>query len=204
MKLLVGLGNPGRRYAGTRHNVGARIVERLAERRHIALDADRFEGRFGQGVLVAPDGAPAEEVGLLLPATWMNRSGRAVCAALGALALEDPARDLLVAYDDVDLPFGRLRLRAGGSAGGQRGLADVIERLERSDVPRLRFGVGRPTPSDDAPVPTTTEWVLRPFDSREEAALVARGGGLDRAAEALACFALDGIAEAMNRYNAAE
>jgi PTH1 family peptidyl-tRNA hydrolase len=190
LKLVVGLGNPGSRYAATRHNVGARIVERLAERHRIDLAGRRFEGRFSRGRLAG------EDVGLLLPETWMNESGLAVAQALRGLPMADPTTDLLVAYDDVDLPFGRLRLRAGGGAGGHRGMDDVLARLGRRDLPRLRFGVGRPPPLRE-----TTDWVLEPFTRQEEVALP---GLLDRAAAAVESFVGEGIEAAMARFNACE
>ena len=135
-------------------------------------------------------------MGLLLPETWMNESGLAVARALRGLPVADLASDLLVAYDDVDLPFGRLRLRAGGGAGGHRGMDDVLERLGRRDLPRLRFGVGRPPPLRE-----TTDWVLEPFHREEEAALP---GLLDRAAAAVESFVAEGIEAAMGRFNARE
>jgi PTH1 family peptidyl-tRNA hydrolase len=192
LKLVVGLGNPGPRYAGTRHNAGFRVVERLAERRRVSLDQERFQGRFGQGWLPAGEG-PALELALLLPLTFMNLSGAAVAEAVEGLGLEDPAADLLVAVDDVDLPFGRLRLRPSGGAGGQRGLADVIEALGRKDFPRLRFGVGRPEGDLE-----TADWVLSPFSADEAAALPGR---LDAAVEAVELALLEGVPAAMNRFN---
>jgi PTH1 family peptidyl-tRNA hydrolase len=110
--------------------------------------------------------------------------------------MADPTTDLLVAYDDVDLPFGRLRLRAGGGAGGHRGMDDVLARLGRRDLPRLRFGVGRPPPLRE-----TTDWVLEPFTRQEEVALP---GLLDRAAAAVESFVGEGIEAAMARFNACE
>jgi PTH1 family peptidyl-tRNA hydrolase len=133
------------------------------------------------------------EVCLLLPATWMNASGTAVAAALRGLGIEDPA-DLLLVLDDVDLPLGRLRIRARGSDGGHRGLADVLERLGRDDVPRLRFGVGRPDQPRD-----TSQWVLERFRPEERAALEE---AVERAASAVECVVADGVDVAMNRFNA--
>lgn len=192
MKLLVGLGNPGPRYAETRHNVGFRIVERFAERRRIALDLRRFGGRFGRGPVVLA-GDVRLDVGVLEPEAFMNRSGPVVREALGLLPVGDLASDLLVVLDDVDLPFGRLRLRPGGGSGGHRGLADVIACLGREDFPRLRFGVGRPPPPMD-----TTDWVLSRFAPEEAAELPAR---IDAAAAALELALAQGIAAAMNRVN---
>jgi PTH1 family peptidyl-tRNA hydrolase len=192
MKLVVGLGNPGPRYAATRHNVGFRVVERWAARRGIALDDERFGGRFGCGRARAPGAAPLD-VAVLEPLAYMNCSGACVRAALGDLDLD--AADLLVVLDDVDLPFGRLRLRPSGGAGGHRGLADVIEALGRSDLPRLRFGVGRPEGGGD-----TADWVLEPFSAQEEAHL---GGRLEAAADAVDAALFEGVRAAMNHVNRA-
>jgi PTH1 family peptidyl-tRNA hydrolase len=189
VKLVVGLGNPGPEYADTRHNVGFRIVERLAERHGIALRRERrFHGLFGDGVVCSV------ATGLLEPQTFMNLSGRAVVAAVDALPLGDLASDLVVVYDDLDLPFGRLRVRPAGGAGGHNGLGDIQERLGRSDFPRLRFGIGRPPPGED-PV----EYVLAPFDVEQRAALDAR---LALAADAVEAILAEGAATAMNRFNA--
>ena len=192
MKLVVGLGNPGSRYAGTRHNAGFRVLERFAERLGVALDEERFQGRFGKGWLPASEG-PSEAVGLLEPLTFMNRSGTAVAEALAALPVADPARDLLLVVDDVDLPFGRLRLRPSGGAGGQRGLADVIAVLGRQDFPRLRFGIGRPEGGLE-----TADWVLSPFSSDEASRLF---GLVSAASEAIEVALLEGVPAAMNRFN---
>jgi len=189
VKLVVGLGNPGPEYADTRHNVGFRIVERLAERHGIALRRERrFHGLFGDGVV------RGVATGLLEPQTFMNLSGRAVVAAVDALPLGDLASDLVVVYDDLDLPFGRLRVRPGGGAGGHNGLGDIQERLGRNDFARLRFGIGRPPPGED-PV----EYVLAPFDAAQAAALDER---LAQAADAVEAILAEGVAAAMNRFNA--
>jgi PTH1 family peptidyl-tRNA hydrolase len=192
MKLVVGLGNPGRRYARTRHNVGCRVAERLRERWRFDPPEARFDGRFARGRVEALGGL---DVGVLEPETFMNESGGAVAAALRKLPVEDPSRDLLLVLDDADLPFGRLRLRASGGDGGHRGLADALERLGRRDVPRLRFGIGRPALPME-----TSDFVLSRFSPEEERELPAL---LDRAASAVECFLAEGIEAAMNRFNAA-
>jgi PTH1 family peptidyl-tRNA hydrolase len=192
VRLVVGLGNPGRRYQATRHSVGFRIIECFAARWGIELGERRFGGRFGRGVVRSAEGEPLD-VALLEPHTFMNRSGAAVAEALRGLAIEDPAADLFVVLDDVDLPFGRLRLRPSGGAGGHRGLGDVIEALGRSDFPRLRFGVGRPPPLLD-----TADWVLEPFSEEEAAQL---GPRVEAACEALGAALLEGVVAAMNRFN---
>jgi PTH1 family peptidyl-tRNA hydrolase len=188
---VVGLGNPGPRHARTRHNVGFRVAERFAAAHAIDMGREDFGGRFGTGE-VAGAGGPVR-VAVLEPQGFMNRSGDAVAQAVAALPVEDPPRDLLVVLDDVDLPFGRLRLRKQGGAGGHRGLADVIERLARDDFPRLRFGIGRPGAGVD-----TRDHVLREFTPDEERSLPAL---LARAADAVALALTRGLDEAMNLYN---
>ena len=188
MKLIVGLGNPGRRYRGTRHNAGFGVVDCLASRWEVPLAQSRFDGRFGRGRV------RGIEVGLLEPQTFMNDSGRAVAAALGSLPVEAVATDLLVVYDDIDLPLGRLRLRPGGGDGGHLGLRDVIASVGTEELPRLRFGVGRPRGLED-----TTLHVLREF-SQSEAEPLAQA--LCRACAAVETFVAEGIVAAMDRFNA--
>jgi PTH1 family peptidyl-tRNA hydrolase len=189
VKLIVGLGNPGPRYERTRHNAGFRVLDAVAVRARAGPAERRFAGRFVECTL------GGEHVGLLAPETWMNRSGEAVAQALAVLPIADPAADLLVVFDDADLPLGRLRLRARGSSGGHNGLADVLERLATDAVPRLRFGIGRPAEPQG-----TVDFVLEPFAAAEEALLKQ---ALPRAADAVACFVAEGIAAAMNRFNGA-
>ncbi len=192
MKLVVGLGNPGPRYARTRHIAGFRIAECFAARQAIALVSDLFVARFGRGRIAAPAGESVD-VGVLEPQGFMNLSGDAVALALSKLPVEEPSRDLLVLVDDVDLPFGRLRLRAGGGAGGHKGLAHLIERLGRDDLSRLRFGVGRPV----API-DVTDWVLAKFSPDEEQALAPL---IASAADAIDAWLYQGLEVAMNRFN---
>jgi PTH1 family peptidyl-tRNA hydrolase len=188
VKLIVGLGNPGRRYAATRHNVGFRIVEALAERHRIAVNQDRFDGRFGEGRI------RDVEVALLEPQRYMNASGASVVQALAALPVEDPARDLIVVYDDVDLPLGRLRIRASGGDGGHQGMRDIQEQLGRRDFSRLRFGIGRSERGEG-----TTGHVLERFTPGEEARL---SDQVPAAAAAVEAIVLEGVVAAMNRVNA--
>jgi PTH1 family peptidyl-tRNA hydrolase len=188
VKLVVGLGNPGPDYERTRHNVGFRIVERVAARHRIALRRDeRLHGIFGAGRVAGA------ETALLEPQTYMNLSGRAVVAALDAHPI-DPRADLLVVYDDLDLPFGRLRLRPSGGAGGHNGIGDISEQLGHNEFARLRFGIGRP-PAGEDPI----AYVLAPFAAEEEAALPGR---LDVATDAIELAIVEGVARAMNRVNA--
>ncbi len=205
MKIVVGLGNPGRRYAATRHNIGARIVERFAIDCGFALSERRFEGRFGLGPIPSkaggsPEGSaegPAEgpglDVALLVPETHMNRSGIAVAEALSSLPVAGILEDLLIVVDDLDLPFGRLRIRPRGSSAGHRGLEDIAQRIGSSDFPRLRFGIGRPEAENSA-----VDWVLDAFSKAEEVALEER---IPVAAKAVGSILIDGVVPSMNRYN---
>jgi len=192
VKLVVGLGNPGRRYASTRHNAGFRIAERFAEVHGIDLSQRRFDGRFGCGRLTGR-GGESIDVCVLEPETFMNRSGESVSAALRELPIEDPDRDLVVITDDVDLPFGRLRIRPSGGSAGHRGLVSLITCLGSRSFPRLRFGIDRPRGDLD-----TADYVLEDFTPSEAAEL---GRHIGRAVEALEAMLMEGIPVAMNRYN---
>jgi PTH1 family peptidyl-tRNA hydrolase len=188
MKLIVGLGNPGREYRETRHNVGFRVVDEIARRHDLT---------FAMAPSQVPDAFVVKKFGaqpLLLakPLTFMNRSGDAVSALSRYYGIE-PA-DLLVVYDDVDLPFTKLRARARGSAGTHIGMRSVIERLGTTEFPRLRLGVGRGDKRRDL-----ADHVLAKFEPDEQSDLE---GFIIRAADAAEMFAADGIFTVMNEYNA--
>ena len=155
MKLIVGLGNPGRQYERTRHNLGFMVADLLASRWSISL-AIKGSGAFGRGSIA---GQPA---GLLKPMTYMNRSGQAVLEVVQFYKL--PLSDLLVISDDLDLPVGRVRMRAKGSAGGHKGLGDIIQRLGSDEFARIRIGIGRPDRGD------AVDYVLSPFRPDEQRA----------------------------------
>jgi PTH1 family peptidyl-tRNA hydrolase len=187
MKLIVGLGNPGREYRETRHNVGFMVVDELVR-------------RYGLSWAQAPSQVPdafiakrfgAEPVMVAKPLTFMNRSGDAVAAL--ARYYDVAAPDLLIVVDEVALPFGRLRARASGSAGGHNGLKSVIDRLGTTEFPRLRLGVGR---GDDRR--ELADHVLSTFESGERAELESF---IARAADAAEMFAAAGIVTVMNTYN---
>lgn len=188
MKLVLGLGNPGPEYARTRHNVGWWLVDFLAAR----WEASRFQGR-GPGI-VAEARVGSERVWLAKPLTYMNRSGMAARWLCEAAPILDVSRDLLVLVDDVALPPGRARFRAKGSAGGHQGLLSVEESLGTRRYARLRIGVGARPPGSDL-----AEWVLSPFDTREEEDAVL--ALLPRLAEGVEMWVSDGIERAMSRYN---
>ncbi len=185
MKLIVGLGNPGRSYQGTRHNVGFQVLEILAARGGNPTRRQRFQGETAQASI---RGCP---VLLLWPLTWMNLSGSSVLAARDFYKIDHA--DILVLCDDFQLPIGTIRLRASGSGGGQNGLSDVLARLDSTAIPRLRIGIG--------PVAAgwkTADFVLGKFAAHERADVDAM---LDRAADAAEDWAVIGIEAAMNRFN---
>lgn len=186
MKLIVGLGNPGREYEHTRHNVGFQVTEELANRYRVMLkNHAKWKARaakiaeIGDGVLVAE------------PTTFMNLSGWAVREIAAFHKLSPP--DLLIVVDDAALPLGRLRMRTGGSAGGHNGLKSIIQELGTPEFPRLRVGVGR-QPGE------LKNHVLGRFSDDERAQIDA---AVKRAADAAELFAKEDILAAMNRYNAA-
>ena len=187
-KLVVGLGNPGREYAGHRHNVGFMVVDRLAGAVGIALGQSKFEGRFGQG-----DSGKVRLI-LLEPEKFMNASGEAVSAA--ARFFKVPPGDLLVIHDELDLAFGRLQLKRGGGTGGHNGLESIVSQLGTLDFPRLRFGIGKPAgPNAKERV---VGHVLHDFSTEEREALPPL---LDRAVDMARAWVSLGLAEAMNRHN---
>jgi peptidyl-tRNA hydrolase, PTH1 family len=147
---VVGLGNPGREYAGTRHNVGFMVAETLLERWGLGKGKDRFKGRIAEGrVRHGPPGSGAPEgprVAVLCPQTYMNDSGRSVGPARGSFKL--PVERVLVVYDEIDLPFGEIRTRAGGGLAGHNGLKSIRRELGSADFTRVRVGVGRPDSTD--------------------------------------------------------
>jgi peptidyl-tRNA hydrolase, PTH1 family len=182
--LIVGLGNPGIKYAAHRHNVGFQCVDYMAERWGAALRTRRFKAHIGE---VEVDG---HRVVLAKPQTFMNESGQAVGPISGWFKI--PPRRILVIHDDLDLPLARLRLRPGGSSGGHRGVQSIIDVLGTQEFHRLRIGIGRPAFGD--PI----DYVLNDFGREQEAVL----HEIYRWVEEMVRYYLDvGIAEAMNRYN---
>ncbi len=189
MKLIVGLGNPGRRYRDTRHNVGFAVVEALASRHAATFESAPAEALLARARTLGDGGTL-----LLKPLTMMNASGFAVSeiARYFRVAFED----ILVVADDVNLPLGRLRARPGGSAGGHNGFRSIIEQLGTQGFGRLRLGVGRGDPRRDL-----ADYVLGGFDA-DERPLVTEVIG--RAADASELYVAEGIEAVMNRFNGAE
>ena len=190
MKLIVGLGNPGSEYSGTRHNVGFEVLDALAAKLNIANGAkQKFHGLAVEGQL-----AGSEKVMLLKPMTFMNESGRSVQTACAFYQLAPD--DLLIISDDLALPCGRMRLRSEGSPGGHNGLADIERCLATPKYPRMRIGID-PKPQF---IPQR-DYVLSKF-SPEQRKLIDQT--LPKAADAAICWAENGITTAMNKYNTKE
>ncbi|MFN3763067.1 MAG: aminoacyl-tRNA hydrolase [Anaerolineae bacterium] len=185
MYLIVGLGNPGVRYARNRHNVGARCVSRLAAAHGLEFSRRQKNARVARGTV---GGCP---VVLAIPQTFMNESGRAVAPL--ARFYQVPPENLLVIYDDLDLPLGSLRIRPEGSSGGHRGMRSVIEHLGTQSFPRLRIGIGRPPGQMDP-----ADYVLQDFTPDEEAVVEET---IERAIAAIQTWLTEGLEKAMSLYN---
>jgi len=189
MKVVVGLGNPGSQYSGTRHNVGFDVIDELARRWQLAKPQLKFQAELRDGNF------GGHKVLLVTPQTFMNRSGESVqqIVRFYQIPTESLSDSVVVVCDDMNLPLGRLRWRAGGSSGGQKGLADILLRLGSDQVPRLRLGVGRPPGQMDP-----AKWVLAKFRSEEQAEseLMTK-----LAADSVELWVKEGIGSTMNRFN---
>lgn len=187
MWLIVGLGNPGEEYAKTRHNIGFQCLKHLAQRHGLDFSGKRAHARIAEGHIAG------QRVVLAKPVTYMNLSGQAV-SGLRSWYKIDPTQELLVIYDDLDLPFGKLRIRQRGSAGTHNGMRSIVGQLGNQDFPRLRVGIGQVPPGRD-----TVSYVLGRFTKEEEEQLPAL---YDTVADALELLLREGLIAAMNRYNA--
>lgn len=188
MKLIVGLGNPGRKYQATRHNIGFEVLWALGRRFTVGTAKSSFQGEVADLDLAGTRSL------LLWPHTFMNRSGVSVVQARDFYKLNN--EELLVVCDDLNLPLSRLRVRAKGSSGGQKGLEDIIRALGTDEFPRLRVGIGQPPEGWDA-----VNYVLGKFGESELAEMEVT---VERAADAVVEWARDGIESCMNRYNKQE
>jgi len=184
MKMIVGLGNPGKKYAETRHNVGFKVIDMLGGVLGIDVNKNNFGGHLGKGEYVG------DQVLLLKPMQYMNCSGQPVADAIGFYKID--LNDVLLVLDDMWLEPGQIRLRAKGSAGGHNGLADVVEKLGTEDVPRLRVGIGQCRMGEAVgyvlgePGPIEAEQVKQGIGSAKDAAI---------------CWLEEGIQAAMTKHN---
>ena len=184
--LIVGLGNPGKEYERTRHNAGFRAIDVLSESLGCKIDRLKFQGLYSQ---VNYQG---KKLFLLKPQTYMNLSGRSVLQLSAYFHI--PPQRIIVLFDDISLPPGRLRIRADGSAGGHNGIKSIISEIGSQNFPRVKIGVGaKPHPDQDL-----AEWVLSSFSAKEDQDL---SSALIRAAEAALCIIDHSVPEAANRYN---
>ena len=185
MHIIVGLGNPGKKYANTRHNLGYITVEQLADRFGIKIEKSKFKSLVGEGNIAG------QKVLLMKPETYMNNSGEAVRAAMEFYKI-DP-ENLLIVYDDLDIPLGKIRIRSAGSAGTHNGMRSVIRLLGEDGFPRIRIGIGT-----DKNTGNLVDYVIGGFTKEEVAPLE---NACLEAVDAIICYLENGIEIAMNRYN---
>lgn len=184
--LIVGLGNPGKEYERTRHNAGFRAIDMLAEKLGCKIDRLKFQGLYAQ------TNYQGTKLFLLKPQTFMNLSGRSVLQLSAYFNI--PPERIIVMFDDISLPPGRLRIRANGSAGGHNGIKSIIHEVGSQDFPRVKIGVGaKPHPEQDL-----ADWVLSSFSAKEDKDL---SSALVRSADAALCIIDHSVSEAANRYN---
>jgi len=184
MKLIVGLGNPTKKYEGTRHNTGFMVIDAFAASEHIDISTKKFNGLYTKFKY------KDEDVILLKPQTYMNNSGEAVIAFMNYFKID--ISDLLVVYDDLDMPTGKLRLREQGGAGGHNGIKSIINHVGGQNFKRIRVGIDR------IPKWDVINYVLGQFMSDEQPLIQE---GIKNAVEAIHCYLDDGFAKAMNRFN---
>ncbi|MGM0437626.1 MAG: aminoacyl-tRNA hydrolase [Bacillota bacterium] len=185
MKLIVGLGNPGEKYAKTRHNIGFRAISKLAENFSIKADELKCHSLLGKGFF------ENEKIILAQPITYMNKSGKAVKSLFNKYNLD--LEDLIIIYDDIDLDVGEIRIKRKGSSGGHNGLKSIIRNLGSQKIARIRIGIGRPPAGFDIP-----EYVLGYFDDEEEKIIQE---SLIDVVEAVKLIKNESIETAMNKYN---
>jgi peptidyl-tRNA hydrolase, PTH1 family len=191
MKLIVGLGNPGKTYAYNRHNVGFQCLNYFAKLHSIRFDRRQCRARVGIGKL------RGEKLLLAKPGTFVNLSGNSVAGLVYKHNI--PVSDLLVIYDDLDLPLGKIRLRQSGSSGGHKGMNSIISALGSEDFPRIRVGIGRPEAEEQSvSEEAIVNYVLSDFSPQEEATIKPV---IARVAEAIDCFFTQGIEAAMSKFN---
>jgi PTH1 family peptidyl-tRNA hydrolase len=183
-KLLAGLGNPGAKYVTTRHNVGFMVIDHLARRQGVTLSRKSFNGLLGEL------SCWGNRLFLLKPQTFMNLSGHSVAAALRFHKL--PLSDLIVIHDELDIPFGRIKLKQGGGHGGHNGLRSLMQELGSGDFTRVRVGIGRPDRGD------ASDYVLSPFSKDDQSALAPL---LDGVVDCLQLLVTEGLPKAMSIYH---
>ncbi|MEW9672680.1 aminoacyl-tRNA hydrolase [Ammoniphilus sp. 3BR4] len=185
MRLIVGLGNPGKQYEKTRHNAGFMAIDQLAESLGIEVNQIKFKGMIGEGH------AEGQKVILLKPLTYMNLSGESIIQVIQFYKLN--IEEMVVIYDDLDTPVGQIRLRMKGSAGGHNGIKSIIQQVGTEEFCRIRVGIGRPPAGRKV-----VDYVLEPFYKAEEEEIQA---AVNKASEAAKSWLRESFVQVMNRYN---
>jgi len=186
MKFIIGLGNPGKDYDGTRHNIGFDVIDKLARELNIDINRAKHRAHFGEGFL-----APGRKIVLIKPQTYMNRSGESVRDILHFY--KRTTSDIIVVYDDCDIPLGQVRIRERGSAGTHNGMKSIIYQLETDEFIRIRVGIGEKPPRMDL-----ANFVLSRFGKHE---IDSAAQGVEKASEAAISIVREGATTAMNKYN---
>jgi peptidyl-tRNA hydrolase, PTH1 family len=190
MKMIVGLGNPGKEYSTNRHNIGFLCLNNFARKQHIALDKKQGKARTGTGLVAGI------EVVLAKPQTYMNLSGQSVNLLMQKYhVLLD---DLIVIHDDLDLPLGKIRIRKGSSAGGHNGIKSLIAYLGTQDFTRIRVGISRPALEGEEKEQSIVDYVLGDFSALDQPVI---NDTVQRVGEAVVCLMIEGLAAAMNKFN---
>ena len=195
MKLIVGLGNPGRGYANNRHNLGFICLNHFARMNHIGFDKKQGKARIGSGEVAG------NKVVVARPQTYMNQSGQSVNRLIHKFNID--LNDLLIIHDDLDLPVGKIRIRQAGSSGGHKGIESIITELRSQDFLRIRVGIGRPNMVESSAKIAETDivdYVLGDFTSGERQVIVRV---ISKVSEAILCLLTEGLTAAMNKYNRA-
>ena len=191
MKLIVGLGNPGREYADSRHNLGFKCINLFAKKQGIELKKQQSKARVGFGQI------GDKKVIMAKPRTYMNLSGESVAPLARFYKIDPP--DILIIHDDVDLPLGKIRIREKGSPAGHNGLKSIVQHLGTQDFPRLKVGIGTLQANDSEVSMRTPEYVLGRFTNKEKSIIAEV---CSQVADAVDCILVEGITTAMNKYNA--
>jgi peptidyl-tRNA hydrolase, PTH1 family len=192
MKLITGLGNPGRNYALNRHNLGFQCINFIAKKHSIPVKQTQCQSKIGKGRIAETD------IILAKPRTYVNNSGDAVASLMKKYHI--PAENIVIIYDDMDLPVGKIRIRPGGNAGGHKGIKSIISSLGHRDFCRIKIGIGRPVADESDEIDETdiVDYVLSNFSTGEQEKIDA---ALKTAADAVKCIISDGVTAAMNKYN---
>jgi PTH1 family peptidyl-tRNA hydrolase len=192
MKLITGLGNPGRNYALNRHNLGFQCINYIAKKYSIPVKQIQCQSKIGKGSIAG------EEVILAKPRTYVNISGAAVSSLMKKYHI--PAEDIVIIYDDMDLPIGKVRIRPSGNSGGHKGIKSIISSLGHKDFCRIKIGIGRPVAEEGYEIDENdiVDYVLNNFSIEEQGKI---DTALKTAADAVECIVSDGVIAAMNKYN---